>query len=65
MFDLEQKIILETDTSNFAIRACLRQLNKQGKLRPVIYYLRKLSLVELNYNIYNKELLAIVIVFKQ
>ena len=30
-----------------------------------MYYSRKLILVELNYNIYNKELLAIIIVLKE
>ena len=31
----------------------------------VVYYSCKLTLLELNYNIYNKELLAIVIVLKE
>jgi len=31
----------------------------------VVYYSRKLTLLELNYDIYNKELLSIVIVFKE
>ena len=31
----------------------------------VIYYSRKITLLELNYNIYNKKLLGIVIVFKK
>ena len=30
-----------------------------------MYYSKKLTLLELNYNIYNKELLAIVIVLKK
>jgi hypothetical protein len=64
-FDLEQKIILETDTLDFTIGACLGQLDEQGKLKPVTYYSHKLSPVELNYNIHNKELLAIVVTFKQ
>ena len=29
------------------------------------YYSRKLTLVKLNYNIYNKELLAIIAVLKE
>jgi hypothetical protein len=31
----------------------------------VAYYSRKMTLLELNYNIYNKELLAIVTVLKE
>jgi hypothetical protein len=50
---------------DFAIRACLNQLNKNDKNKPIAYYFKKLSLVELNYDIYNKELLAIVITFEQ
>ena len=32
---------------------------------PVAYYSKKLTPLELNYNIYNKELLAIVTVLKE
>ena len=32
---------------------------------PVAYYSKKLTLPELNYNIYNKELLAIIAVLKK
>jgi len=31
-FNPNKKIVLETDSSNFAIRACLSQLDEQGKL---------------------------------
>jgi hypothetical protein len=30
-----------------------------------VYYSRKITLLELNYNIYNKELLAIITVLKE
>ncbi len=52
------------DTFNFAIKACLGQINKEGHLQLVAYYLQKLTLAELNYNVYNKELLAIVVAFE-
>ncbi|KFY46921.1 hypothetical protein V494_00278 [Pseudogymnoascus sp. VKM F-4513 (FW-928)] len=64
-FDPAKKIILETDSSDFAIRACLNQLDKNGKFKPIAYYSRKLSPAELNYDIHDKELLAIVVAFKQ
>jgi hypothetical protein len=63
-FNPIKKIILKTDSSNFVIRACLNQLDKNSKFKLIIYYSRKLSPIELNYNIYNKELLAIIITFK-
>ena len=34
------------------------------KPQPIIFHSRKLVQAELNYNIHNKELLAIVIAFK-
>jgi len=64
-FNLARKIVLETDSSNFVIRAYLRQLDEHGKLQLVAYYSWKLSLAELNYNIHNKELLAIVVAIEQ
>jgi hypothetical protein len=64
-FDPERRIILETDASDFAIGACLGQLDEQGKLRPVAYYSRKLSPAELNYDVHDKELLAIVVACEQ
>ena len=63
MFNLYKSRVLETDISDFAIGIYLSQEGYNRKLRPVIYYLRKLSTLELNYNIYNKELLAIIIAY--
>ena len=62
-FDLKKGIIIKTNVSDFAIRAYLSQLDRQGKLRLVAYYLQKISIAELNYDIYNKELLAIIEAF--
>ena len=43
-----------------ALGGCLMQIDKDKIPRPVAYYLKKLKEAELNYNIYDKELLAIV-----
>ena len=59
MFDLAKKVHLETDALDKAIGACLTQ-EHEGKKHPVAYYSRKITLAEQNYDIYNKELLAIV-----
>jgi hypothetical protein len=64
-FNPTKRIVLETDSSDFAIRACLSQPDENGRLKPIAYYSRKLSLAELNYNIHDKELLAIVVAFEQ
>jgi len=49
---------------DFALGACL--LQKYGEVwHPVAYYSYKMTPPELNYNIYNKELLGIVVVLKK
>ena len=63
-FNIEKALIVETDVSNRAIRAQLRQLDKNRVLRLVAYFSRQLYRVELNYDVYNKELLAIVEMFQ-
>ena len=50
---------METDVLDLAIGACWMQ-EYDSRWHLVVYILRKLSLVEQNYDIYNKELLAIV-----
>ena len=59
MFNTEKPSRIETDALDLAIGICLIQEYK-GKWHPVVYILRKLSPAEQNYDIYNKELLAIV-----
>ena len=59
-YNLDKEVILETDVSDYAIGACISQKDLNGKLRPIAYFSKKLSLAKLNYDVYNKELLAIV-----
>ena len=63
IFDLELEIILEIDSSDYAIGVCVSQRTTDGKIYPIAFYSRKLSPAELNYDIYDKELLAIVAAF--
>ena len=65
MFNPELPIIVETDVLDYAISACINQLGKDRKLQPVAFFSRKMSVAELNYEIHNKELLAIVEAFKE
>lgn len=51
--------VLETDASNFAIGAVLSQASPDATLHPVAFFSRKMSPAESNYEIYDKELLAI------
>jgi hypothetical protein len=63
-FDLHHECIVETDTLDFALGGTLSQTAKDKKLHPNIFHSRKLSPAEINYEIHNKELLAIVDCFK-
>ena len=65
IFDPEKEVFLETDASDYAIGACICQKDKEGKLKPVAYYSRKMTGPELNYDIHDKELLAIVEAFRE
>jgi hypothetical protein len=62
--DLEKEKTLKTNALDYMIRMRLMQLGDDGKPRPITFYSRKLIQAELNYDIYNKELLAIVVAFK-
>lgn len=60
LFDPDRPTVLETDCSGWAMGACLSQQDKNGKLRPIGYFSKQLSPAECNYDIHDKELLAIV-----
>jgi hypothetical protein len=60
----EKEKTLKTDALDYVIRMRLTQLGDDGKPYLIIFYSRKLIQAELNYNIHNKELLAIVVAFK-
>jgi len=57
-------IKVKANTLDFILRVYLLQKYIDKIWHLVIYYNRKLILLELNYNIYNKELLKIIAVFK-
>lgn len=60
MPDMEAPFIVETDASDFAMGAVLSQRDESGELRPVAFYSKAMLPAERNYDIYDKELLAIV-----
>ena len=55
---------LITDASDFAFASILLQPDKQNLLHPTSYYSRKFTPSEINYEIHDKELLAIVDSFR-
>ncbi len=60
MFDPTRQCIMECDASDFAIAGVLSQKDENDVLHPIAFYSRKLNPAELNYEIHDKELLAIV-----
>ena len=64
-FDPERKIILKTDASDQALGSCLSQPDAERQLHPVAYCSKKFSGPELNYDVHDKELLAIVDAFEE
>ena len=62
--DADKKQTMKTDTSQWAIAACLSQSSDGKRGKPVAFHSRKLTPAEQNYDIHDKELLAIVDAFK-
>ena len=58
-------MILETDSSNFVSARVLSQYDDSGVLHPVAFFSKKHTATEYNYEIYDKELLAIVRCFEE
>ena len=65
MFNPERPVELETDASDFTVAGQIGQQDNQGRLKPIAFFSRKLHGAELNYPIYDKEFLAIVLYFKE
>src|ERR1700712_2354959 len=62
-FDPVLPTIVECDASDFAIGAVLSQ-KTEVRLHPITFHSRKLNKHEINYDIHDKEMLAIVSAFK-
>lgn len=59
-FDPKRETVLETDSSGWAVGGVLSQYDEDGLLRPCAYFSQKNSPAECNYEIHDKELLAII-----
>ena len=57
--------VIKANLSNYITKGILSQYNKDRVLHPIAYFLKRLSPAKYNYEIYNKELLAIIRYFKQ
>ena len=63
--DPQKPFIIEADASDFALGSILSQQGMDGKLHPVAFHSRKFDVAEINYEVHDKELLAIVDSFEQ
>lgn len=59
-FHSERDTILECDSSGYATGGVLSQYDDEGVLRPCAYFSKKNNVHECNYEIHDKELLAVV-----
>ena len=64
MFNPAKKIIIKINASNIALDVILSQLDEKDRLYPVMFYFRKFTILELFYNIYDKELSTTINIFK-
>jgi len=58
------QLVMETDASDYALAAILSIMTKDNEIHPVAFHSQTFFALELNYNIHNKELLAIFEAFK-
>ena len=57
-------IILETDASDAVVAVVFSQKGLDREFHPVAYFSKTIAPAELNYLIHNKEILAIIYLFK-
>jgi hypothetical protein len=55
----DHQIIVETDTSDYALAAILSIYSDDGEIHPIAFHSHTFSMSELNYDTHDKELLAI------
>ena len=58
--DLDKKMRMEVDASDYAIGGVLSMKCEDGLWRPVVFLSKSLNEMERNYEIYDKEMLAII-----
>ena len=63
-FDLDREILVETDASDYVSAGVISQHDDNGILHPVAFFSKKHTPAECNYEIYDKELMAIIRYFE-
>ena len=60
VLDLDKKMWIEVDASDYTMDGVLLMEYEDGLWRPVAFLLKSLNKTEKNYEIYNKEMLVII-----
>ena len=60
VLDLDKKMRIEVNISDYAIKEILFMECEDRKWRPVAYLLKFLNKIEKNYEIHDKEMLAVI-----
>jgi hypothetical protein len=63
-FDLQLPLQVETDALDKVVSSAFSQKHLDSKWHLVAFFLKTIEDVELNYLIYNKEILAIILSFQ-
>jgi len=61
----DTQITVETDASDYALTAVLSIMTSNGELHPIAFHSQTFSAPELNYDVHDKEVLAIFEAFKR
>ncbi len=64
-WNLDRKTVIEANFSEYAVERSLFQINNEWILQSVAFFSKKNLFAEINYFIYDKELLAIIRCMKQ
>ena len=60
VLDLDKKMRMEVDMSDYTIEGVLSIECEDGWWRPVAFLLKSLNKIERNYEIHDKEILAVI-----
>jgi hypothetical protein len=63
--DFSKPFFLESDACNYALKAILSQNGDDEHIHPVVFHSRKFIITKINYEIHDKEPLAIVDSFQE
>ena len=64
-FNYKKSVIIDADASERIMRAWLQQINNQEQKRLIACYTQKLTLTEQQYDIHDREMLAIIKALEQ